>query len=626
MIALLLSTLFLALAPVIAVYIAKRAQFFHFLDGFVLVTIGGLCVLHILPEILPEIGLWAFLLLGVGAFLPYWAEHKLEDAGHTPERVVLIFAFLALLLHAMLDGLGLHIADENLKLAIPVVAHRFPVGLFLWWTIGANFGKKYAGLALAAVAAATILGYFTGQEIKPFLHGNAMAWIQCLLVGSLLHILFHQPAIRGQKSSKTASALGAVFGIALTVALHFLGEGGHNHDHHHHHGEHSLELFFHTTETLFIESAGPILLGFLGAGLLMSFGSDKVASAMKGQSRLGSAARGVVYGLPLPICSCGVVPLYRTLISKGAPPSAALAFLIATPELGLDAILLSFPLLGSDVTIARIVAAFLIALLVGVFVGGQVQTGATPEAGCNDEQGSEKSCCHHDHDHHDHDHEGDHHDHDHLPKKVGALQAVRYAFVDMVDHLGPWIIAGIIAAALLQPLLGPDFLASIPPSLQIIVTVLIAAPGYVCASAATPIAAILLMNGLSPGAVLAFLIAGPATNLTTFGMLKDTHGFKSAVKVIATIVGLSVGLGFIVNAVIPAHSIQSFDVATHEPAPYEQVAALVFAALLLYSIFRTGPRGFLAQLGLSDTHQHQHGAMVNEGPEGDSENPCHHSH
>ncbi|MDF1660946.1 MAG: permease [Planctomycetota bacterium] len=617
MIALLLSTLLLAIAPLVAVFIEKRAKVFHFLDGFVLVAIGGLCVLHLLPEILPKIGLWAFLLLGLGALLPYWAEHKLEGLGHAPERVVLILALLALLFHAMLDGLGLQISDENLKLAIPVVAHRFPVGLFLWWTIGSNFGKKWGVLALSSVAGATILGYVLGQNIEPFLEGESMAWIQCLLVGSLLHILFHQPAIQSHKPSKMASAFGAVFGICLTIAINLI-PGTHDHDHH---GEESLDLFFHTTETLFIESSGPILLGFLGAGLLMTFGSDKVAKAMKGKSRLGSATRGVVYGLPLPICSCGVVPLYKTLISKGAPPSAALAFLIATPELGLDAVLLSFPLLGADVTIARIIAAFVIALIVGVFIGGQLE-GKTEH---NDDCANKSEASPHDHSHEAH-HKHEDEDHDHLPKDVGLIQALRYAFIDMVDHLGPWIVAGIVAAALLQPLLGADFLSSIPAYLQIIVTVLVSAPGYVCASAATPIAAILLINGLSPGAVLAFLIAGPATNLTTFGMLKDTHGFKSAVKAIAAIVGLSIGLGFIVNAVIPPSAIQTIDMHAHEPALYEQIAAIIFAGLLLFSIFRTGPRGFLTQLGLSDIHQHQHGAMLNEEPQDDCDKHCHHSH
>lgn len=622
MIALLLSTLLLAIAPLVAVFIAKRAQVFHFLDGFVLVAIGGLCVLHVLPEILPKIGLWAFLFLGLGALLPYWAEHKLEGLGHTPERVVLILALLALLFHAMLDGLGLQISDGNLKLAIPIIAHRFPVGLFLWWTVGSNFGKKYGVLALSSVAGATALGYVLGHNIEPFLEGESMAWIQCLLVGSLLHILFHQPAIQSHKASNTASAIGAVFGICLTVAMHLLPGA---HDHNHHHGAESLDLFFHTTETLFIESSGPILLGFLGAGLLMTFGSDKVAKAMKGKSRLGSATRGVVYGLPLPICSCGVVPLYKTLIKKGAPPSAALAFLIATPELGLDAVLLSFPLLGADVTIARILAAFVIALLVGVFVGGQLENNGEHKDDCQHKDTTPNDHDHAHHHDHDHKHTDDKDCHDHLPKNVGMLQAVRYAFLDMVDHLGPWIVAGIVAAALLQPLLGADFLSSIPTSLQIIVTVLVSAPGYVCASAATPIAAILLINGLSPGAVLAFLIAGPATNLTTFGMLKDTHGFRSAVKAIAAIVGLSIGLGFIVNAVIPPGTIQTIDIHAHEAELYEQIAAIIFAGLLLISIFRTGPRGFIAQLGLSDIHQHQHGAMLNEAPQ-DDENHCHHSH
>jgi uncharacterized protein len=607
MFALILSTLLLALAPLVARFIEKRPQIFHFLDGFVLVTIAGLCVFHVLPEILPKVGLWAFLLLAAGALLPYWAEHKIEGLGRAPERTVLVLAFLALLIHATLDGFGLHLPEDRGSLALSIVIHRFPVGLFLWWTIGTNFGRKYAILALLLVALSTIGGYYIGHNVEAWFHGDAIAWIQCILIGSLLHILFHQPAIRCHEPAKVASAAGAVFGVIATYALTVLPDA-HGHDHHH---ENNLELFLNTTRSLFTKSSGPILLGFFGAGILMTFASDRVAKAMKRKSSFGSAMRGVIYGLPLPICSCGVVPLYRSLIAKGAPPSAAIAFLIATPELGFDAVLLSFPLLGANLTIARIIGAFFIALLVGVFVGRTLTVGAN--------SGGHTEECTADHDH----------DHAHGPDqseeaKTGSLwQALRYAFADMVDHLGPWIIAGIVAAALLQPLLSPEFLSKIPPSLQIFVIVVLAAPGYVCASAATPIAAILLINGLSPGAVLAFLIAGPATNLTTFGMLKDTHGSGSAIRVILAIVGFSMALGFIANAVIPTATIQPINLDHHHAQSYETAAALIFCGLLFLSIFRTGPRGFLAQLGLSDTHEHQHGAMSNEEmhSHGDSHEP-----
>jgi hypothetical protein len=251
-------------------------------------------------------------------------------------------------------------------------------------------------------------------------------------------------------------------------------------------------------------------------------------------------------------------------------------------------------------TVSRIVAAFVIALIVGVLVGPKLALESRHKAHDHSDDGCHNAS------------ESNKKDQDQLPKGSGLVQALRYSFVDMIDHLGPWIIAGIVAAALLQPLIGPEFLSTIPPSLQIIVTVLLSAPGYVCASAATPIAAILLINGLSPGAALAFLIAGPATNLTTFGMLKDTHSTKSAIHIILTIVFLSVLVGFLTNALIPDSLTSLIDIQDHQPRSYELVAAGLFSALLLLSIFRIGPRGFLAQLGLSDIHEHQHGAMSNQ--------------
>ncbi len=586
MTALIVGILLLFIAPAIAGLVVRSRVAWGFVDGFILVSIGGLCLFHVLPEALPALGYGALLAIAGGLLLPMWAERKLHDLENT-HKVVLVLALLALLLHAALDGVGLSVGRSSLS--APIVLHRVPVGLFVWWNVGRGLSRRAAWLVLFGLAAATVAGYGLGHWHAEWVESAALTWIQCLLVGSLMHILLHQPLHKGPGRVRTARAAAVGALVAAAGMLLFREEGGHGHVHDHA-LEHGIDLW-HPFFALFTESAGPILIGFLGAGLLLKLSARTVSRAMQGRNAASSALRGVVYGLPLPICSCGVVPLYRSLISRGAPAAAALAFLIATPELGLDAVLLSFPLLGVPLTVARLIAAFAIAFLVGTFLGRKI-----PPAPVSEETEEE-------------------------PAYPGFLGVLRYAFGDMIDHLGPWILLGLLAAVYIEPLLDPDFLAAMPDSLEVLVTVLLSTPAYVCASAATPIAAVMILSGLSPGAALAFLLAGPATNLTTFGMLRQSHGLRPALWVVAAVVGLSIGAGLVTNLVLGDLPPVALDLHEHEPSTWELIAAWIFGGLLLLSLVRNGPRRMLAQLGLAP-HSHDHDHADDDHHDKDGEAAC----
>ena len=121
--------------------------------------------------------------------------------------------------------------------------------------------------------------------------------------------------------------------------------------------------------TLALESAPALPIAYFLAGLIKVFLIPAPVSWMNRGSRFAQAARGMVFGLPMPICSCGVLPRYETLMKRGVAPTAGVAFLIATPELGIDALLLSIPLLGSDLTMARLIAAIIVALAAGYILG-----------------------------------------------------------------------------------------------------------------------------------------------------------------------------------------------------------------------------------------------------------------
>ena len=170
---------------------------------------------------------------------------------------------------------------------------------------------------------------------------------------------------------------------------------------------------------------------------------------------------------------------------------------------------------------------------------------------------------------------------------------------EVVDDTAPWILAGLGVAAVATPFLEgtPSPLAAIPPGIDVMLFAILGVPTYVCASAATPLVAVLLIGGLSPGAALAFLITGPATNITTFGVLARLHGRGTAATFSLAIIGASVGLGFLVNgffAGIPRVSLESL---TLETASTYKIAAVIGLVLAFSaSLLRKGPRGFLAEL------------------------------
>ena len=210
-------------------------------------------------------------------------------------------------------------------------------------------------------------------------------------------------------------------------------------------------------------------------------------------------ARGTAFGLPLPICSCGVLPFYETLARAGVPSAAGVAFLVATPELGIDAVLISLPLLGADLTVARIVAAVLVSGAVALFVSTQIRQ--LPAEGAGSSQSAAAR-----------------------PLRERLLSGLRFSLGELVDNTAPWIIFGLIIAAVVAPILDLSAFQDLPLGLDVLCMALLGMPIYVCASGATPLVAVLVLNGLSPGAGLAFLLTGPATNATTFGVLRRLPG------------------------------------------------------------------------------------------------------
>ena len=552
------------------------------LDGFIYVAIGGLVLLHVLPEAIHHSGWWALAAVGVGMAGPSIVERRLERSAKQAHAAALFLACIGLGLHAMMDGVALAAAEEAHRaegLGLAVVLHRLPVGLTLWWLIEPAKGVRTAAGVLVAMALATILGFLLGGAATETLDSPAMGLFYSLVGGSLLHVVLHRPHPVAEDPAslggRLVAGMGALLGFGLLVILH----NGHIHV--------EDSGFWTLLLDLLLASAPALVLAYLAAGLVQSYLPHASIRWMSRGSPVSQALRGVAFGLPLPICSCGVVPLYRSLVVQGAPTSAAMAFLVATPELGLDAILLSIPLLGGKMTLARVICAAVVALLIGWAIGRFVPARPAPAATPGAEQGRGGW-------------------RERLP---GALKT---GFGEVVDDTAPWILAGLVVAAALQPALEAPWLQQLPDNTEVLLFALIGMPAYVCASGATPLVAVLVAGGVSPGAGIAFLLAGPATNVTTFGILSQLHGRRIAVAFGAAIVVLCLALGSAVNLLLPTAADGAFAGGAGEHrGVLQMVSGVALAVLFGASLLRQGPRAFFGKLG------EQGGAYRDDEDDGD---------
>jgi len=567
------------------------------LDAFVMVAILGLLGFHVLPEAFSVLGVGALVLVVAGWVLPMVIDRSKRISHQGLHKLTLSAAVAGLAVHTMLDGVALAGAEAGhegaLQLALAVVLHRLPVGMFLWHVPRERFGRNAAIGVLGLAALTTALGFALGDSVLHTLSDGWFAGFQALVAGSLLHVVIghkheHEPA--DLRVRRIGEAVAVVLAVGLLVGLSQL-EHGHGEFHEAAH----LHDFGARLLSLSYESAPALLLGYLLAGLL---GTAMPARSMRWLSRGSSfsqAARGVAFGAPLPICSCGVVPVYHGMVSKGVPMAAGMAFLVATPELGIEAILLSVPLLGPELTITRVICAVSVALLVG-WILGRKEPKREPEPVVDEPSEGRTS-----------------------PIQV-VRRSLRTGLGTVVDETSGWILAGLVVAAAIEPgwLAG---LSTVPGWAQVALFAVVGMPVYVCASGATPLAAALIFGGVSPGAAIAFLIAGPATNITTFGVLRNLHGRNTAIVFGATVVGLATTFGVLTNLILPSVGITAGELHEHGPSLVQTVALVLLSLVFAASLYRRGPRSWLATVVQPDDshddhdhdHDHDHGHDAGDG-------------
>jgi uncharacterized membrane protein YraQ (UPF0718 family) len=305
---------------------------------------------------------------------------------------------------------------------------------------------------------------------------------------------------------------------------------------------------------VWLQLAPWLLLGAAAAGLLhVWLPRDFARRQFRGV--LG-VAKAVALGVPLPLCSCGVIPAGLGLKKDGASDGAAVGFVISTPQTGVDSMLVSASFLGWPFTLYKMASA-----LVMGFVGGTVTEALDGGEGGDPEL-----------------------------QEAAAPQSAAGFFEHMVDVIRPiwkWIVFGVIASAAITVWIPPGAIAAwsnVHPALAGLAALVIALPLYVCATASVPIAAALIGQGMPTGAALVFLMAGPATNLATMGAVKRAFGGRALGIYLATVIIGSVGLAYIYDAFVPFEALAT---ATHEHGHpwWAWASAIVLAALFLYFAF-----------------------------------------
>lgn len=307
-----------------------------------------------------------------------------------------------------------------------------------------------------------------------------------------------------------------------------------------------------------LEAAPWLLFGLLAAGLIKVWIPESFMQRVLGGKGAWPVVKGAFIGAPLPLCSCGVLPAAIGLRRAGASDGATLSFLVATPETGVDSIGVSYVLLGPFMTVVRVVAAVASAIITGmlaVFVlGRQKQVILEAEAvnsccssgSCSNEPEpveATSSCCS-------------------SESKAGSefwprnLSGLKYALSDIWDDITYWLLFGVAMAAILATFFPGQALAEWGSGLPaMILMLLVGIPMYICATASTPLAAGLLIAGISPGTVLVLLLAGPATNMATIAILFKEMG---RLVVIVYLIGISlssIGFGLLTDYVVAANAI-----------------------------------------------------------------------
>ncbi|MFA4948856.1 MAG: SO_0444 family Cu/Zn efflux transporter [Candidatus Krumholzibacteriia bacterium] len=323
-----------------------------------------------------------------------------------------------------------------------------------------------------------------------------------------------------------------------------------------------------------------LLFGFLVAGLLSVLVKPETVERHLGGRGFWQVFKAAIFGVPLPLCSCGVIPVAASLRRHGASAAATTSFLISTPQTGVDSIMVTLSLLGPVFAIFRPVVAFLSGILGGVLVD---IFGYEKDAPLDEHPACTAECCSGVENH-----------------GGGLVRAVKYGFIALPRDIHKALIVGILIAGAISAAVPDDFFAGVLGGgiLSMLVMMAVGIPVYVCATASVPIAAALMMKGISPGAALVFLMTGPATNAATITTVWKIMGKRIAGIYLFTVAASALAAGLILDAIFRGSGSHSMAHAHWMlPGLVNTICAFALLAVLGYAFMRPTKVGTLAETG-----------------------------
>jgi uncharacterized membrane protein YraQ (UPF0718 family) len=340
---------------------------------------------------------------------------------------------------------------------------------------------------------------------------------------------------------------------------------------------------------MFLEAAPYLFLGFTIAGLLHIFVPDEQILKYLGRSagKVRSAVNATLIGIPIPLCSCGVIPAALSLKKRGATKGATLSFLISTPETGVDSIAITYALLDPIMTLFRPLATLITALSAGVaenYLGehdakvpekreltmasvSMECAGGSCSCGTGDIQNADSS----------------------MIQRI--VDGMKYAYIELLGDISKWLVVGIIIAGFISYVVPAQLIQTYFGGgiLSMFAMLLLGIPLYICATASTPLAAALIAKGMSPGTAFVFLLAGPATNAATITMVTKFLGKRTAMLYLSMIALFSLIFGLILDYIYLNLGIKSSSIvgSTSDlmPEPVKTAFALLLIPMMVYGVY-----------------------------------------
>ncbi|MBN1788644.1 MAG: permease [Sedimentisphaerales bacterium] len=306
-----------------------------------------------------------------------------------------------------------------------------------------------------------------------------------------------------------------------------------------------------------------LLLGFVVAGILKVIIPTSFVQRHLGGKGIWPIIKSSLFGVPLPLCSCGVIPVSMSLHKRGAGKGATVAFLLSTPQTGVDSIFVTLSLLGPVFMVFRPVAALITGIIGGIavnlFGGKESVTSETRE------------------------------DQDSLENRSKFMTGFKHAFVVLPRDIGLAMLIGLLAAAVISVAVPDDFFAEkIGTGIgAMILMMFLGIPVYVCATASVPVAVALIAKGLSPGAALVFLMTGPATNAAAFAILWKVLGRRTAIIYLLTVIVCALASGLIIDGMFSGLGGQ---IQNHYHkmgiSPLEHISAVILLIVLCFGVYK----------------------------------------